>query len=183
MNVEDQDCLKALDISVLRYKTDGLPAPVKAVRYYLPVEIQSATATAPLYHYCCCTFPGNHVWPVGYCSKGCPGHESKDDARRHYRQFLIDRFGQLSGRLNSTGTCAICGIATTFYAWIDYHFEWDIVSLCPAHLNHEGLSRAFVYKDYHLLQISHPGNRAVATIAETNGLISIVCPGASGFSF
>src|SRR5258708_34692958 len=99
------------------YRTEGLPIPGTAIRYYLPAEIDSAEGRS-LYHFCCCLFPGNKVWPVGYCSKGCPGHLNKSDAREHYSQFLIDRFGQFSGRLNSPAICAVCGPETRLFRWI-----------------------------------------------------------------
>jgi hypothetical protein len=141
----------------------------------MPVQICSGGKNVGLYHYCCCLYPGYKVWPVGYCSKGCSGHQSKNDAREHYRQFIIDRFGQYSGRLTSPACCAVCGFSTTFYAWVDYHFEWDVVALCPQHLSRDGLAKAFVFKDYHLLQISDARLSTVATIG-SDGLISVVKP-------
>jgi hypothetical protein len=107
--------------------------------------------------------------PVGFCSQGCAGHPSKAEARKHYRQFLIDRCGQYSARLNSPAACVVCGRDTTFFAWIDYYFEWEIVALCPVHLNREELLSTFVLKDYHLLQISEPQSCAVATITGSDG--------------
>jgi hypothetical protein len=164
------------------YRTEGLPVPVRAIRYYLPVEIYSPEIRNS-YHFCCCLFPGNSVWPVGYCSKGCPGHLSKADAREHYRQFLIDRFGQFNGRLTSSGICAVCGLETRFFGSIDYHYDWEIVPLCPMHLNREGLMAGFVFRDYHVLQVSDPCLSTAATISSPDCVISIVQPGKSGFGF
>ena len=161
---------------VAAYETQDLPLPVTAIRYYLPVRIASEGNEAALYHYCCCLYPGYKVWPVGYCSKGCSGHQSKAEAREHYRQFLVDRFGQYTGRLSSPAGCAVCGLSTTFYAWVDFHFEWEVAALCPQHLNHDGLTQAFVFKDYHLLQISDARLSTVATIIGSDGLISVVRP-------
>lgn len=158
------------------YRPEKLPLAVTAIRYYLPLEIWSEIKGISLYHYCCYIYPGNKAWPVGYCSKDCSGHPSKLEAREHYRQFLIDRFGQYSGRLNSPAACAVCGRTTTSYAWIDFHFEWEAVALCPPHLTQEGLLAAFVLKDYHLLQISDTRFSAVATITGSDGLISVVMP-------
>ena len=158
------------------YLSQELPLPVTAIRYYLPVQIESEGKETALYHYCCCLYPGYKVWPVGYCSKGCSGHQSKAEAREHYRQFLVDRFGQYTGRLSSPAGCAVCGLSTTFYAWVDFHFEWEVAALCPQHLNHDGLTQAFVFKDYHLLQISDARLSTVATIIGSDGLISVVRP-------
>lgn len=30
------------------------------------------------------------VWAVGYCAEGCPGHPTPEEAREHYRQFVLD---------------------------------------------------------------------------------------------
>jgi hypothetical protein len=157
-----------------RYRTEELPEPVTAIRYYLPVEIHVNGKGTGSYHYCCCLYPGYEVWAVGYCSKKCSGHRSKTEAREHYRQFLIDKFAQYDGRLNSPAACGVCGRITTHHAWIDYHFDWGVLPLCPKHLNREGLWAAFVLKDYHLLQISDPRLSAVATITGSDGPISIV---------
>jgi len=162
------------------YRADALPLPVTAIRYYLPVEICTSTLGISLYHYCCHVYPGDGVWPVGYCCQGCPGHPSKAEAREHYRQFLIDRFGQYGGRLNSSASCALCGRATSFFAHVDYHFEWGPVALCPDHLNREGLASAFVLRDYHLLQISNPLSSVIVTVSGSGGPISFVSPQNSG---
>ena len=162
------------------YRADALPLPVTAIRYYLPVEICTSTLGISLYHYCCHVYPGDGVWPVGYCCQGCPGHPSKAEAREHYRQFLIDRFGQYGGRLNSSASCALCGRATSFFAHVDYHFEWEPVALCPEHLNREGLASAFVLRDYHLLQISNPLSSVIVTVTGSGGPVSVVSPQNSG---
>ena len=56
----------------ISYKTEDLPLPVTAIRYYLALEI--CAEGTKVYHYCCCLYPGYHVWPVGYCSSNCAGH-------------------------------------------------------------------------------------------------------------
>jgi hypothetical protein len=155
---------------------DALPFPVKAIRYYLPVEICSHAGGVGLYHYCCHVYPGDKVWPVGYCSRGCPGHPSKAEAREHYRQFLIDRFGQYAGRFNSSGVCAVCRRETVCFACIEYHFEWEPVALCPDHLNREGLASSFVLRDYHLLQLSDPHSLLIVTVTGSGGPVSVVSP-------
>ena len=44
------------------------------------------------------------------------------------------------------------------------------------HLNPEGLADAFVFNDHHLLQVSHPCERNIATMQEHVGPISVVKP-------
>jgi hypothetical protein len=166
-----------------RYLTDDIPEPVQAIRYYLPLRIASGCRSPGLYHYCCYLYPAGQAWSVGYCAKNCQGHDTRDAAREHYRQFLIDRFGQYTGTLSSAGTCAVCGRLTTHCASVDYHYEWEVIGLCPVHLNREGLSASFVLHDYHLLQISDPNGSAVATIVESFSPVSIVIPQQPGSQF
>lgn len=161
------------------YKTNELPIPVTAIRYYLPVEMLSTDARVNLYHYCCCLYPGYRVWPVGYCAEGCPGHHTRAEAREHYRQFLLERFAQYGGRLNSPAACAVCGRNTSLFASVEYHFDCEVVPLCSLHLNREGLLSTFVFKDYHLLQISDARSPAVMTVTGSGGTISIVRPRSS----
>jgi hypothetical protein len=167
----------------LRYVMDDIPKPVLAIRYYMPLKIAAGCESSTRYHYCCYLYPAGQAWPVGYCARGCQGHDTKAGAREHYRQFLIDRFGQYTGTLTSTSACSVCGRPTTHCALIDYHYEWDVIGLCPDHLNREGLAASFVLHDYHLLQISDPSASAAATIVESFSPVSIVIPRSPGSRF
>jgi hypothetical protein len=160
----------------IKYSTTNLPAPVKAIRYFLPLEIHVSGSHSGLYHYGCYTFPANELSPVGYCAQGCPGHDTAEQAREHYRQFLIDRFGRFNGRLAIPSICCVCGQTATHYAWIDFHYAWDAYGLCALHLNRKGLAQVFVLTDYHLLQISDPRDERVATMNEHGEAVSIVGP-------
>src|SRR5262245_38646975 len=151
------------------YSSSDLPIPVKAVRYYFPVEICINGQGIGLFHYCCYLYPTNELIPVGYCTENCKGHSSKEAAREHYRQYLIDRFLHFCGSLAASSACVVCGQSTTHYASLDFHYEWEIVPLCPAHLNRDGFASGFVLKDYHLLQISDTTSKCVVTFAEHHG--------------
>ena len=60
------------------YRTDELPLPVTAIRYYLPVEICTSTLGISLYHYCCCSRllgrgnPGAAIEPAAETKCGSP---------------------------------------------------------------------------------------------------------------
>src|SRR5262245_34033234 len=156
--------------------TAELPPRVQAIRYHLPIEICRDGRGSGLFHYCCYVYPANQLSPVGYCAQGCQGHPSRAAAREHYRQYLIDRFGQYDGKLAAPGACAVCGLGTTHYVWVDFHYDWEIAPLCAAHLNRDGLAHAFVFKDYHLLQISDTRSKAIVTFAELDAPVCVVLP-------
>ena len=160
----------------LQYSRSDLPIPVKAIRYYLPVEICSNGHGIWLFHYCCYLYPANEPTPVGYCAQNCKGHSSKESAREHYRQYLIDRYAQYTGKLATSSECAICGQMTTHYASLDFHYEWEIAPLCADHLDRVGFAKAFVLHDYHLLQVSDMRSKTIVTFAEHHEPICIVEP-------
>lgn len=162
--------------SIDDYCSSELPCPVSAIRYHLPVELHQNGGASGLYHYCCFVYPDQQIIPIGYCAENCRGHRTKQGARKHYLNYLLDRFLQFDGVLASSGACAFCRQTTNHYAWINFHFEWDVVPLCGAHMNRTAFEKVFVLNDYHLLQVSGPQDEAVATVAKVGGPISIVLP-------
>ena len=58
------------------------------MNHYKPREITKEGKPTGLFHYTCRN--DNQIWPVGPCADGCPGHATTDEAREHYRQWLID---------------------------------------------------------------------------------------------
>ncbi|MCI0625891.1 MAG: hypothetical protein L0387_30325 [Acidobacteria bacterium] len=159
-----------------QYNSVDLPGPVTAIRYYMPLEICLAGRPSGLYHFCCYVYPANVVSGVGYCAEGCTGHASKEQARQHYRDYLIDRFGRYNRKCNTSSACAICGRIATQQAWIDYHFEWETYPLCAMHMTRSGFGQVFLFDDYHLLQISDPRDGIIATVSGQEGPISITRP-------
>lgn len=124
------------------YCTSELPCPVSAIRYHLPVQLHRNDKATGLYHYCCFVYPVQQIVPIGYCAENCHGHRSKKAARQHYLNYLLDRFLQFDGVLASRAACAVCHQTTKHYAWIDFHFEWDVVPLCGAHMYRDGFEKA-----------------------------------------
>ena len=156
------------------YAAEDLPPPIFALRYYLPLEILVNELRSGRFHYCCYVYPFRQIIPVGYCAEGCTGHPSREEAREHYRQYLVDRFGRYDGRFSAPCACTLCGRSTTYYAKAEFHYEWDAVGLCQTHLNSEGLAAGFVFSDYHLLQLSPSVGDETVTIQEHLGVVSIV---------
>jgi hypothetical protein len=160
-----------------RYGTDDLPLAVKAIRYYLPMEIyRQRNAALALYHYCCYVYPTNALTAVGYCAAACPGHSDREEARQHYREYLLDHYAQFNGKLSSPSVCSICGEKTATDAWVQFNRRWELAVLCNTHMNRESLAKVFVLTDYHLLQVSDVQSDIVATFTEHDGAISVIKP-------
>jgi hypothetical protein len=53
---------------------------------------------------------------VGYCARGCPGHESGVAALAHHVQFLLDRESDLWLERQQTRGCEVCGAPTRLRA-------------------------------------------------------------------
>lgn len=77
--------------------------------------------------------------PTGYCTAECR-HASADEAREHYRHYLIDT-ATYNGKYieGSFKACAVCGTPTRNFAQVgpggmDHH------SLCDEHLTKEHLA-------------------------------------------
>jgi hypothetical protein len=61
--------------------------------------------------------PGGLEHRVGYCARGCAGHESRAEALAHHLQFQLDRETDLwMARPHGARACEICGTPTTLRA-------------------------------------------------------------------
>jgi hypothetical protein len=60
--------------------------------------------------------PGIPEQRVGYCARGCAGHESSADALAHHFQFQLDRESDLWIARHDARKCEICGASTTLRA-------------------------------------------------------------------
>lgn len=79
----------------------------------------------------------NRVFPVGYCAQGCPGHATPEEAREHYRLYLLDNAkydGKIQGEQRK---CEVCGLWVQTYASIPLNMEMHF--LCDEHCNRETL--------------------------------------------
>lgn len=57
------------------------------MNYYQPREIIKDGKSTGLFHYTCRN--GDRIWPVGLCASDCPGHTTEQEAREHWRLYLI----------------------------------------------------------------------------------------------
>lgn len=106
------------------------------MNYYQPRELLKDGKPTGLWHYTCRN--DDRVWPVGYCAQDCPGHATPEEAREHYRQYLLDN-ARYDGYLrDEQRKCEICGAWTQRYAEGPHIF---MHVLCDEHCNREGLSQ------------------------------------------
>lgn len=89
-----------------------------------------------------------HVWPIGYCAKNCPGHKTAEEAREHYRQYLLDNLQFTEGPDSlpeALYRCAApdCEEYTTGRATVRgrYLLSWF---LCDEHRNRETVEQHFM---------------------------------------
>lgn len=85
-----------------------------------------------------CTNDGR-TRPTGYCAQSCPGHATADEARAHYKDYMLDHArydAKLSGMQKP---CEVCKEWTQFCAKIA--FEMELHPLCDRHRNREELSK------------------------------------------
>ena len=113
------------------------------MNYYQPREIRGMDGNpSGRWHYTCMN--DGRIWPVGYCAQGCPGHDSKDGAYEHQRQYVLDHKLRLDGQaLNTAQKCLVCG------AWTDRFAEADMQQffLCDAHRTREEVASRFEVGD------------------------------------
>lgn len=75
----------------------------------------------------------DRVYAVGYCADGCPGHDTPEEAREHYRQYTLDHAHEAEFRPPSE--CLICGAWTPKGFDVDHH----TYALCDEHRTREHL--------------------------------------------
>ena len=107
------------------------------MNYYQPRELKDKDGNpSGIWHYTCMN--DGRIWPVGYCAQGCPGHDTKEGAYEHYRQYELDT-SRYDGTYSGTQRkCEICGEWTQRFASVGPdHMEMH--TLCDAHRNRETL--------------------------------------------
>lgn len=102
---------------------------------YEALQMRDAEGNSGLWHYTVTN--DDRTLPVGYCAQNCPGHATPDEAREHYRLYLLDH-ATYDGFLNDEQRrCERCGKWTQHYASIPINMERHI--LCDEHCNRETL--------------------------------------------
>lgn len=108
------------------------------MNYYEAREIADSDGVPTgLWHYTCRN--DDRIWPVGYCSEGCPGHDSPEGAAEHYTEWLLDHILRLDGQLSDQQLrCRVCDAWTDRFAEIDLLQTWP---LCDEHRTREHVAK------------------------------------------
>jgi len=78
--------------------------------------------------------------------EACPGHDTAEEARKHYRQYLVDTKFNFHDREDVQEKCQICNVWTNRV--VDFVGEWGRSwILCPEHATKETLQRIYVDKE------------------------------------
>jgi len=86
--------------------------------------------------------PGGLEHRVGYCARGCPGHDSSGEALAHYLQFQLDRETDLwVERPRGMRACEICGTPTILRARLGR--DTKLYVLCADHQSSSNLQMLF----------------------------------------
>jgi len=75
--------------------------------------------------------------PVGYCANGCPGHDTAEEAVRHYHEWRAD---EAEIRSLEKEPCDVCDQARTHVAL--FSGIRSPVYLCATHANRDGVLKA-----------------------------------------
>lgn len=78
------------------------------------------------------------IWPIGFCSEGCSGHDTPEEACEHYRRYLLSNL-RIQGPKTERWPkekCAVEGCETeaTHLLSVDCWKYWEV---CEAHATKE----------------------------------------------
>lgn len=85
---------------------------------------------------------GGRIYEIGYCAReDCPGHDTEEEACRHYEQYMLDNHLHFYNPENphTFRKCQECGEITAGFAEVGI----TIIDLCPDHQ-----TKAVVAKHY-----------------------------------
>jgi hypothetical protein len=85
--------------------------------------------------------PGGLTQRIGYCARGCLGHDSSVAALEHHLQFQLDRETDLWLERQQASACEICGAPTTLRARLGRGTK--PLALCSDHQSSNSLQVLF----------------------------------------
>jgi hypothetical protein len=106
------------------------------MKYYDAREIVKDGGYSGKYRYTC-EHDGS-IYAVGYCANNCEGHNTKDEACEHYRQYSLDNavYGVATGDIQRK--CKICGDWTNLMVRVGSYSLYD---LCKLHQDRDSLDK------------------------------------------
>jgi hypothetical protein len=123
------------------------------MNFYDAREIQDGDGKGTgKWRYTCYNDNQKRTWAVGYCAQDCPGHDTPDEAREHYKQYLLDIALRLDANADSVPgaveppkfKCEAegCEALTSKAAKVGYGIP-RMFNLCPEHMNRETVETLF----------------------------------------
>ena len=106
------------------------------MNYFAPRQLKNG-----LWHYTCQN--DGIVWPVGYCAS-CQGHITEDEARKHYREYLLEERLHFANWDNLKARCKECGEFTSGYVSVDGWYRFEV---CEKHQTKEIVEKHLIVGD------------------------------------
>jgi hypothetical protein len=155
--VTTDDCRKIQYAHSLEREGVSYLAPdvLQRVWYYEAFPIRGAEIR---WHYCAfdpLSFEygdGRAPWPVGYCNGNCPVHATEEEAREHFRQYILDKceFTKWEEESKGSPTRNVAKMAGFLgqmgFVTIPAH-DRDI-PLCDKHSDRDSLDKLFLLSDF-----------------------------------
>ena len=112
-------------------------------RIYQPLEIIRDGKPSGLYHMVCTYDEDDETYAAGPCARGCPGHTSKAEAVRHWREGNLESALLCLTYEDHQKRCIICDEWTQLFANIrgDTYAEF---TLCAAHNTIDNLRKLYL---------------------------------------
>lgn len=92
------------------------------------------------------------TYPIGYCAHDCPGHATAEEAREHYKQYLLDNatFKDDSAEPEHLHRCEVEGCKTLTDGSVSMPGYGVHRTLCKDHRNRETLEKIInVFEAWH----------------------------------
>lgn len=108
------------------------------MNYYDAMELRVRGQHTGLWHYVVSN--ARATYAVGYCAEDCPGHPTPEEARAHYREYLLDTASFKLRWSRHWEPCRVCGELAERFAQVGPG-GMAVYTLCDDHCNREGLDQ------------------------------------------
>jgi hypothetical protein len=117
------------------------------MNYYEPREKTDKDGNPTgLYHYT--RMNDGRIWPTGYCAQDCPGHDTKEGAYEHQRQYLLDNAKFDSGKFkDALFRCDVPDCKNFSDTSSRVQGQISSYTLCEEHRNRAGLEKVLKVGD------------------------------------
>lgn len=77
-----------------------------------------------------------YAYAIGYCAKGCPGHDTQEAAYKHWEEYILDNEVKAYRERNEQKRCLICSRWTNQLVEVGRTFPYYL-PLCSLHESKE----------------------------------------------